>query len=404
MRLVQPAYQLSLNDDSLITGPAACLADGEAFYARDRCGEAEPMGFGVHGQYLRIDLSAGHGEVVPCRSRSFAHFLGGVGLGAWLLAHESPAGADPLGPEAALAFVFSPLVGSPLTTSAKFAVAAISPLTGRFCDALSSSHFALSGKRTGCDAIVLTGRTHGPSIVFVDGVGGESVRVEVVAADELWGLSAREAERRIRASHGPEWQVAAIGPAGERGIPFATISHDGRHAGRGGLGAVMGAKGVKAVAVRGDQPNPAGRPQRGRSRSPGTCPHGRSARPPRSTASSARWPISWSSTASRPCPTRNFQAGRFEGAENLSDEDLGPARRLAKNSCAFVHDRLRTRLCPQAAAGPDAGGRGPDGVREPLRPGLVVRGRRPGGRPPRGRPLRRVMGSTRSRPAARSPS
>ena len=181
------------------------------------------MLYGVHGQYLRIDLSTGRGTLARLPESILRSFLGGVGLGAWLLAHESPAGADPLGPDAALAFVFSPLVGSPLTTSAKFAVTAISPLTGRFCDALSSSHFALSGKRTGCDAIVLIGRMHGPSIVFVDGAGGESIGVEVVAADELWGLSAQEAERRIRESHGLEWQVAAIGPAGERPDP---VRHD----------------------------------------------------------------------------------------------------------------------------------------------------------------------------------
>ena len=100
--------------------------------------------------------------------------------------------------EAALACVFSPLVGSPLTTSAKFAVAAISPLTGRFCDALSSSRFALGGKRTGCDAIVLTGRAWRPLVVLVDGTGGGDARVEVVAAAELMGLSAAEAEGRVR--------------------------------------------------------------------------------------------------------------------------------------------------------------------------------------------------------------
>ena len=156
--------------------------------------------FGVHGRYLKVDLSTGRGDVVPLPEPVLRSFLGGVGLGAWLMAQESPPAADPLGPEAALAFVFSPLVGSPLTTSAKFAVAAISPLTGRFCDALSSSHFAQSGKRTGCDAIVLTGRACTPSVVLVDGIDAGEPRVELIAADELLGLSARAAERRISAT------------------------------------------------------------------------------------------------------------------------------------------------------------------------------------------------------------
>ena len=85
-------------------------------------------------------------------------YVGGAGLGAWLLYRLGPPGADPLGPDAPLAFVFSPLVGTPLTTSAKFAVVAKSPLTGMLTDALASSQFAIAGKLTGHDAIVIRGR------------------------------------------------------------------------------------------------------------------------------------------------------------------------------------------------------------------------------------------------------
>jgi len=289
--------------------------------------------YGVHGQYLRINLSTGRHEVVPLAEPVLRAFLGGVGLGAWLVAHEMPAGADPFGPEAALAFVFSPLVGSPLTTSAKFAVAAISPLTGRFCDALSSSRFALSGKRTGCDAIVVTGRADGPSVVLVDGMGKGDVRVEVVSATGLQGLSAAEAERRVRECHGADWQVAAIGPAGEQLIPFATISHDGRHAGRGGLGAVLGAKRIKAVAVRGDHRAPLADPVRavGLAKDLSVRSFGPATEKYRELGTVANLLVFNRFEA---LPTRNFQAGRFEGVENLAAEDLGPARRLAKNSCA----------------------------------------------------------------------
>src|ERR1700722_11881182 len=85
-------------------------------------------------------------------------YLGGVGLGTWLLHRLAPPGVDPLAPAAPLLFVFSPLVGTPLTTSAKFAVVAKSPLTGMITDALASSHFSISGKLTGNDAIVIRGR------------------------------------------------------------------------------------------------------------------------------------------------------------------------------------------------------------------------------------------------------
>src|SRR5205823_2077398 len=118
------------------------------------------------------------------------------------------------------------------------------------CDALSSSHFALAAKRAGIDAIAVTGACEQPSVIFIEGDGGTGPQVAWRPAGSLWGLSAREAEERIRAQHGLDWQVAAIGPAGERLIPLATISHDGRHAGRGGLGAILGSKRIKAVAVR----------------------------------------------------------------------------------------------------------------------------------------------------------
>jgi aldehyde:ferredoxin oxidoreductase len=152
---------------------------------------------------------------------------------------------DPLAPEAPLAFVFSPLVGTPLTTSAKFAVVAKSPLTDRLNDALASSHFAIAGKLTGHDAIVVRGACDAPSALVVDEDGA---RLE--DAGDLWGLPAADAEARLRERLGPAYRVAAIGPAGERLVRYATVSHDGRHAGRGGLGAVLGAKRLKAVAVR----------------------------------------------------------------------------------------------------------------------------------------------------------
>ena len=119
-------------------------------------------------------------------------------------------------------FVFSPLVGTPLTTSAKFAVVAKSPLTGRLTDALASSHFAIAGKLTGHDAIVVRGRCAEPSVLMIDGGS-----VSVLPAKDLWGLSAAEAEAQLRERTGPAWRVASIGPAGENLVRYATVSHDG---------------------------------------------------------------------------------------------------------------------------------------------------------------------------------
>ncbi|HVJ69097.1 MAG TPA: aldehyde ferredoxin oxidoreductase N-terminal domain-containing protein, partial [Caulifigura sp.] len=136
---------------------------------------------GYHGCYLRVDLTSGSAERVELSGAVLRRFLGGSGLGVALLLRENAAAVDPLSPEAALAFVFSPLVGSPLTTSAKFAVVSKSPLTDRINDSLASSGFALSGKKSGHDALVLVGRAKEPSVVVID-----DGRVRLEDARDLW--------------------------------------------------------------------------------------------------------------------------------------------------------------------------------------------------------------------------
>ena len=151
-------------------------------------------------------------------------------------------------PAAPLVFAFSPLVGSPLTTSAKFAVVSKSPLTDRINDSLASSGFAIAGKSCGCDAIVIVGRAPELSVLIID---DGQVRVE--SAAECAGKTCQETEAGLRSRLGANFRIASIGPAGEHLVRYATISHDGRHAGRGGSGAVLGAKNIKAIAVRGTQ-------------------------------------------------------------------------------------------------------------------------------------------------------
>ncbi|HMF13955.1 MAG TPA: aldehyde ferredoxin oxidoreductase N-terminal domain-containing protein, partial [Gemmataceae bacterium] len=124
--------------------------------------------FGYHGRYLRVDVTSGNSDWVPLTEDVLRRFIGGVGLAAYLLHREAPAGVDPLAAESPLIFCLSPLVGTPLTTSAKFAVVAKSPLTDRINDALSSSHFAIAAKKAGCDAIVILGACDEPSVLVID--------------------------------------------------------------------------------------------------------------------------------------------------------------------------------------------------------------------------------------------
>src|SRR5215470_7385433 len=283
---------------------------------------------GYFGQALVVDAGTGTASTLPLPDELLRAYLGGAGLGAWLMHRLAPPGAAPLSAQAPLAFVFSPLVGTPLTTSAKFAVVAKSPLTGMLNDALASSHFAISGKLTGHDAIVVRGACREPSVLLVDGAG-----VRVIDAADLWGLPAAEAERRLRERLGRGWRAAAIGPAGERCVRYATISHDGRHAGRGGLGAVLGAKRLKAVAVRAATKVASADPQavlaaardlRGRSFGPATAKY-------RELGTLANL-LAFNAIST--LPTRNFQAATFAGAPRLAAEDLAAMRGVTRNSCA----------------------------------------------------------------------
>ena len=287
---------------------------------------------GYFGRALVVDASTGTSDVLPLPDELLRSYIGGAGLGAWLMHHLGPPGADPLAPEAPLAYVFSPLVGTPLTTSAKFAVVAKSPLTGLLTDALASSHFAIAGKLTGYDAIVVTGARATLSVLLIDDRGA---RFE--DATELSGLTAAQAGSRLRQRLGERlgrgWRVAAIGPAGERGVRYATISHDGRHAGRGGLGAVLGAKRIKAIAVRAaakvapadpEAVLAAARDLRERSFGPATAKY-------RELGTLANL-LAFNAIST--LPTRNFQAATFDGAPQLAAEDLAAMRQVARNSCA----------------------------------------------------------------------
>ena len=285
------------------------------------------MPFGYHGRYLRIDVSTGASEYMPLSDTVLRQYLGGSGLGVKLLLDDGAAIMDPLAPEAPLVFAFSPLVGSPLTTSAKFAVVSKSPLTGRINDSLASSGFAIAGKRCGCDAIVIVGRASELSVLVMDET---SVRIEPAA--EYRGATCQDTESGLKARLGANYRVASIGPAGEKLVRYATISHDGRHAGRGGSGAVLGAKNIKAIAVRGTQrtewANPGqlttiSRSLSKRSFGPATAKY--------RELGTATNLLTFNRFGA--LPTRNFQSGTFDEAANLSPEQLSATRSKTRESC-----------------------------------------------------------------------
>jgi aldehyde:ferredoxin oxidoreductase len=285
------------------------------------------MPFGYHGCYLRIDASRQTVERVPLAETVLRQCLGGSGLGARILLDEGGATVDPLAPEAPLVFAFSPLVGSPLTTSAKFAVVSKSPLTDRINDSLASSGFAIAGKRCGGDAIAIVGRADELSVLIVD---DGAVRFE--PADDLRGATCQTTEAALGARLGADYRIASIGPAGERAVRYATISHDGRHAGRGGSGAVLGSKNIKAIAVRGarrcEWANPTELNQYSkalskRSFGPATAKY-------RELGTAANL-LTFNRLGT--LPTRNFQSGTFDGAASIAPEQIRTAHARTRASC-----------------------------------------------------------------------
>ena len=197
-------------------------------------------------------------------------------------------------------------------------------------DALASSHFAIAGKLTGHDAIVLRGAAETPSTLLLDG-DGAAPRAGPTTSPDSRPPRPRSASAPASAT---AWRVAAIGPAGERRVRYATISHDGRHAGRGGLGAVLGAKNLKAFAVRAATKVARRRPARpsshaakdlrARSFGPATAKY-------RELGTLANL-LAFNAIST--LPTRNFQAATFEGAPQLAAEELAELRTVARNNCA----------------------------------------------------------------------
>ncbi|MHB9090081.1 MAG: aldehyde ferredoxin oxidoreductase family protein [Chloroflexota bacterium] len=203
---------------------------------------------GYAGKILRVDLSTGKAWTEPLAPALVNDYIGGRGFAARIIYNETK-GAAPLGPENRLVFASGPFVGVFLPAGGKLTIAAKSPATGLYGDANIGGHIAAELKYAGYDAIVFQGAAAKPVYVFVD-----DEKVELRDAAHLWGKGAIETEIALKGELGEDFQIATIGQAGENLVRFACVGHDiGRQAARTGVGAVMGSKNLKAVAIRGSQ-------------------------------------------------------------------------------------------------------------------------------------------------------
>ncbi|HJX70168.1 MAG TPA: aldehyde ferredoxin oxidoreductase N-terminal domain-containing protein, partial [Dehalococcoidia bacterium] len=209
---------------------------------------------GLWGKILRVNLSksAISEEAIP--EEWARKFLGGRGLAVRYLIEEVPKGADPLGPQNVLIFMTGPLTGTPSPSAGRYTVVSKSPLTGIFAAANSGGYWAPSFKGNGFDGIIFQGVSPKPVyLVIEEGVA------ELRDAGHLWGKNVWETTKILHEEVGEEFEVSCIGIAGENLVRYAAVvNNDHRAAARCGMGAVMGSKHLKAIAVRGTKATPIG--------------------------------------------------------------------------------------------------------------------------------------------------
>ena len=197
---------------------------------------------------LRVNLTTGTWAVEPLNMAWAGQYLGQRGLGTKYLVEEVDPKVEPLAPENKLIFVTGPLTGTPAATGGRYSVVTKGPLTGAIACSNSGGYFGAELKFAGWDMVIFEGRAPKPVYLLI-----EDDKVRLVDAGHLWGKTTWETEEMLKGFHqDPQMRVSSIGRAGENGVLYAGIVNDlHRAAGRSGVGAVMGSKNLKAVAVRG---------------------------------------------------------------------------------------------------------------------------------------------------------
>lgn len=204
---------------------------------------------GWHGCLLRVDLTHRRITTETIPAQVLKDYIGGRGLGIYLLAREVDPTCDPLGPENKMILATGPLTGTAAPTGARYMITTKAPLTGAISCSNSGGFFPAELKKAGYDAIVLEGQASEPVYLWID---SQNETVELRSATHLWGLSTHATDDALRAETDAKAKTAVIGPAGEKQVLFAAIMNDrDRAAGRSGVGAVMGSKKLKGIAIRG---------------------------------------------------------------------------------------------------------------------------------------------------------
>ncbi|MDP3878754.1 MAG: aldehyde ferredoxin oxidoreductase family protein [Dehalococcoidales bacterium] len=301
------------------------------------------MPYGYNGRILRVDLSRGTTSVDEPDAGFYRHYIGGRGLVSYFLLRELTGGEDPLGPENKLIFATGPLTGVPIAGGGRNSVGAKSPLTNGYGDTEVGGYWGAELKHAGYDAIIFEGKAASPVYLWID-----DGKAEIRDARHLWGKTTAECQKMIQEELGDSGiRIAQMGIGGENLVRYACVINDLSHAaGRTGMGAVMGSKKLKAIAVRGRQKvaladaSAVNSIARWLSNDLKTNPDAVSMR--EDGTAGVLMPLNNNGGL----PTRNFQQGVFEGADKISVEAMKATIMSGRRGCYACTIRCK----PEVAA------------------------------------------------------
>lgn len=287
------------------------------------------MLFGYHGKILHVDLNKNSLDIETPSDEFYRKYCGGSAMGLYYLLRNTPANIDALDPRNTLALMISALTGTPISGQSRVTAVAKSPLTNAVGDSESGGFFPAELKFSGFDGIVITGKAKNPVYLWIhDGVP------EIREAKHLWGKKTAEVERIIKSELGDEKiRILQAGIAGENGVRFAAlISNANRANGRTGMGAVMGSKNLKAIAVRGKMRPQIAEPDKfkklarwGAKNFPESDIYGMGLL---GTAE-----IIGSQNEKGGLPTRNWQSGTFEGWRAIDGKTMAETILVGRDTC-----------------------------------------------------------------------
>jgi aldehyde:ferredoxin oxidoreductase len=288
------------------------------------------MPYGYNGKILRVDLTTGEMKAEEPGEIVYRTYLGGGGLASYYLLRELKPGIDPLSADNILIFSSNVLSGAPIAGMTRFTVAAKSPLTGAYGEAEAGGFWGPELKFAGYDAVIITGKAAKPSYLWInDG------KAEIRSAEKIWGLETGPAQDMIREEVGEKRaRVAQIGPGGENLVRFACVVNELKHInGRTGMGAVMGSKNLKAIAVRGTKKMEMHDPERLREMAKNLAgligQHGPNKLLRKVGTSNLVVPLSNQGIL----PTHNFRTGFFAGAEKIGGDQMVATILTGEESC-----------------------------------------------------------------------